>query len=257
MQRATRKGGHFFFPACYPRSMEQITYPVRINKYLALVGEETRRGADPLVKAGLVLINGKRAEPGQWVNEGDRVEVKRKAPKRYAYFAYNKPFGIITHSPQEGERDIKQVTRKSAMPPDVFPLGRLDKNSHGLIILTNDGRITDRLLHPSYEHEKEYVVKVQNKLQGNFKRVMERGVDIEGYVTKPCTVKVLDDHTFSIRLTEGKKHQIRRMVVALKNDVANLKRTRIMNVELGRLAPGASRPIEGEELATFLRSLGF
>jgi 23S rRNA pseudouridine2604 synthase len=235
--------------------VEPIPYPVRINKYLALVGEDTRRGADVLVKAGIVFINGKRAEPGQWVNAGAKVELKRKA-KKYAYFAYNKPFGVITHSPQEGEKDIKQVTRKSALPADVFPLGRLDKNSHGLILLTNDGRITDRLLHPSYAHEKEYVVKVQNKLQGNFKRVMERGVDIEGYVTKPCTVKVLDDHTFSIRLTEGKKHQIRRMVVALKNDVANLKRTRIMNVELGRLAPGAFRPIEGEELAAFLESLG-
>lgn len=237
--------------------MEKQTFPVRINKYLAVIGEDTRRGADLLVKSGSVFINGKVSEPGQWVEEGDKVEVKRKRPaKSYSYYAYNKPFGIITHSPQEGERGIKDVTMKSSMAADVFPLGRLDKNSHGLIIMTNDGRITDRLLNPEYAHEKEYVVKVQNKLQNNFKRLMESGVDIEGYVTKPCVVKVIDDHTFSIRLTEGKKHQIRRMVVALRNDVANLKRTRVMNIELGKLAPGGYRAIEGEELAAFLKSLG-
>lgn len=232
-------------------------FPVRINKYLALQGYDTRRGADALIKAGIVFINGKAAVAGQYVEEGDQVEVRRSAPaKQYVYFAYHKPVGVITHSPQEGEVGIKERTRKAGMPGDVFPLGRLDKNSHGLILLTNDGRLTDRLLNPEYAHEKEYVVKTRNPLRPSFKKAMEAGVDIEGYVTKPCTVTIMGDHEFAIRLTEGKKHQIRRMVVALHNDVAGLKRTRVMNVKLGSLAPNASRPIAGEELATLLKDLG-
>jgi len=231
-------------------------FPVRINKYLALQGYDTRRGADALIRAGIVLVNGTAAVPGQWVQEGDQVQVVRRAPPRYAYFAYHKPLGIITHSPQEGERGIKEVTKGAGMPPDVFPLGRLDKNSHGLIIMTNDGRVTDRLLNPDRAHEKEYVVRTRNRIRPSFKRAMESGVDIEGYVTRPCKVTVTGEQEFRICLTEGKKHQIRRMVVALHDDVTLLKRTRIMNVTLGGLAPGAARPIAGPELKEFLASLG-
>ncbi len=233
---------------------EKSLYPMRINKYLALKQYSTRRGADELIQSKKVFINGKLAVLGDKVNENDKVEVRgMDTSKKYLYFAYNKPYGVITHSSQEGENEIKDIFPVKG----VFPIGRLDKNSSGLIILTNDGRITDKLLNPEYEHEKEYIVKTRDKIRSNFKEKMEAGVDIDGYITKKCNVDVLNDNTFRITLTEGKKHQIRRMCVALFNEVYELKRTRIMNVVLGRLQAGEYRPIEGKELSIFLKSLGF
>ena len=218
---------------------ETLIYPMRINKYLALKKIATRRGADELVKNKKVFINGKLAVLGTKVKETDKVEVRGSKPKEYLYFAYNKPIGIETNSPRE----------------DLFPLGRLDKNSHGLLILTNDGRITDQLLNPKYFHEKEYLVKTLGKLRSNFKQKMEAGVDIEGYQTKPCKVKIINENTFRVILTEGKKHQIRRMCSNLFQEVADLKRERIMNIKLGNLKPNTLREIKGEELATFLPRL--
>lgn len=216
-------------------------YPVRINKYLALKKVSTRRGADELVREKKVFINGKLAVLGSKVNEKDIVEVKGADVKKYLYFAYNKPIGIETGSPRE----------------NLFPLGRLDKASHGLMILTNDGRITDQLLNPKYFHEKEYLVKTSNKLRSNFKQKIEAGVNIEGYKTKKCKVKILNEFAFRITLTEGKKHQIRRMCSALFQEIADLKRERIMNIKLGKLESNALREIKGEELAIFLKSIDF
>src|SRR3989344_1090366 len=222
-------------------------YPMRINKYLADQKISTRRGADELIKQKKVFINGKLAVLGDQVTEKDKVEVRGAEEKKYLYYAYNKPIGIETNSPRE----------------DLFPLGRLDKASHGLMILTSDGRITDQLLNPKYFHEKEYVVKTLNKLRSSFKKNMGKGVAIEGvkgkapYMTKKCKVKILNDFSFRIILTEGKKHQIRRMCSALFQEVADLKRERIMNIKLGNLKPGALREIKGEELATFLKSISF
>jgi 23S rRNA pseudouridine2604 synthase len=138
----------------------------------------------------------------------------------------------------------------------VFPVGRLDKDSHGLIILTNDGRVTDRLLSPTRDHEKEYRVQTKLKIGENFKSKMETGVNIEGYDTKSTKVELLNENNFRIVLTEGKKHQIRRMVVALFNEVQDLERTRVMNIQLGKLRDGAYRTIEGDELSSFLKALG-
>ncbi len=135
-------------------------------------------------------------------------------------------------------------------------MGRLDKASDGLIILTNDGRITDRLLNPAHAHEKTYDVTTKAPLRASFKDKMEGGVDIEGYTTKPAKVEMLGENRFRVTLTEGKSHQVRRMVVALFNEVASLKRTRIMNITLGTLKAGGYRPIEGEELREFLTGLG-
>jgi 23S rRNA pseudouridine2604 synthase len=134
--------------------------------------------------------------------------------------------------------------------------GRLDKDSSGLIILTDDGRITGPLLDGTYEHEKEYLVTTKEKLRSNFKQKMENGVDIEGYVTKKCRVKILGENKFSVILTEGKKHQIRRMCANLFQEVDTLKRIRILNIELGKLSEGGHRRISGEELIVFLDTLG-
>ena len=216
---------------------------MRINKYLADKKISTRRGADELIKEKKVFINGKLAELGSQVNEKDKVEIRGAKPKEYKYFAYNKPIGVETESVSKAAFD------------NIFPLGRLDKASHGLLILTNDGRITDQLLNPKYIHEKEYLVKTSNKLRSNFKTKMEAGVNIEGYLTKPCKIKILNENTFRIILTEGKKHQIRRMCANLFQEIADLKRERIMNIKLGNLKPNARREIKGEELEIFLKLL--
>lgn len=228
----------------------QDVFPMRLNKYLALKGFSTRRGADTLIEKGLVFINGKKAVLGDKVTETDAVDV-RAPEKKYVYFAYHKPENVITHSPQFGEKDIATTSGLK----HVFPIGRLDKRSSGLILLTNDARVTDRLLNPRYAHEKEYVVTTAEKLPSNLKKRMEGGVNIEGYKTKPCKVEVLGEKKFRITLTEGKKHQIRRMCAALGLAAHDLKRTRIMHIALGNLPVGSYRVLEGQELKTLLEDL--
>ena len=220
---------------------EEPKYPMRINRYLAWQKHSTRRGADALIEQGLVSVNGRGAKIGETIQATDKVEVRSgKRPKTYSYAVYHKPWGVITHSPI----------------PGLFPLGRLDKSSSGLLLLTDDGRVTDRLLNPDYDHEKEYVVSVREPLRSNFARQMSGGVDIDDYVTRPCQVETINDHTFRIVLTEGKKHQIRRMCAALQVEVTGLARIRIMNIRLGQLPLGAHRPLTATEQATFLKSLG-
>src|SRR3989344_7046933 len=181
--------------------MDKLTYPRRINKYLASKKYCTRREADEVIKKGKVFINGKLAVLGDKISASDVVEVKWRA-KNHRYFAYNKPRGVITHSPQgDDEEDIAMIL--PATLKNIFPLGRLDKDSYGLIILTDDGRITDPLLNPANAHEKEYEVMTTEPFPANFKTKMGRGVDIGGYVTKPCTVETLGERTFSITLTEA------------------------------------------------------
>lgn len=216
---------------------------IRINKYLAHQGIATRRGADELISQGKVTINGRVAVLGDQVSETDKVELRGKqSAKALRYYAYNKPIG--------------EVTGPVADLPGLFPIGRLDKDSSGLLILTNDGRVTDRLLNPDYDHEKEYRVRTTDPLRDSFAKALSAGVNIEGYVTRPSKVKKTGAQSFAITLTEGKKHQIRRMVAALHNQVAELARTRILNIQLSDLAPGAYRSIEGEELTIFLAQIG-
>ncbi len=231
--------------------MNEPLYPMRINKYLAHEQYCTRRGADELIAARKVLINGKPAQLGDKVYQNDHVEVRFR-PRKYRYYAYHKPRGVITHSPQGDEESIEDISPIEG----VFPIGRLDKDSYGLIILTDDGRITDALLNPEREHEKEYEVSTKDAVTPGFAAKMEQGVDIGGYVTRPCRVKLLGSRKFLITLTEGKKHQIRRMCGAFGHSATQLKRVRIMNVSLGNLRPNESRPLEGAELKTFLKSIG-
>lgn len=235
---------------------EKLIYPIRINRYLAKKQICTRREADVLVLSGKVVINGRKAILGDKVKEDDKVtvseDVKRK--KNFVYLAFNKPRGVITHSPQKGEKEISDIV---SYPTKLFPVGRLDKDSHGLIILTNDGRITDRMLNPEYCHDKEYRVRVDRKITPSFLEKMASGVVLgDGYKTKACEVRNLNNLVFSIILTEGKKHQIRRMCEVLGRTVTDLKRERIMNIELGNLGPGRYRKIEGEDLNKFLYEIG-
>lgn len=228
--------------------------PIRINKYIADRGIASRREADALISAGKVTVNGKKALIGQKVEESDDVQILGKT-KEKQYLAYYKGRGIITHSPEMGEVDIVTKITEDYGLHNITPVGRLDKDSEGLIILSNDGRITKPLLDPDAEHEKEYEVTVDKKINNFFLRHMTEGVDIEGYVTKSAKVERLSDKRFKIVLTEGKKHQIRRMCAALGYQVQQLKRVRILTIGIGKLKPNQYRHIKGPELKNFLNAL--
>jgi 23S rRNA pseudouridine2604 synthase len=232
------------------------TEGVRINKYLADQKIASRREADTLISAGKVTINGKKAVLGQVVTPTDTVAVVGQT-KTKKYLAYYKGRGVITHSPGENEVDIATRLKQDYSLTDVYPVGRLDKDSEGLMLLTNDGRITGALLDPEAGKEKEYEVTVDNKITGAFLRKLESGVNIEGYKTKPAkAIASKNDKRFNLTLTEGKKHQIRRMCIALGYQVQTLKRVRILNIELGNLKPNQYRKLTDAERNNLLKSLG-
>lgn len=227
--------------------------PIRLNRYLAQQGIATRREADTLITQGRVLVNNVKAVLGMKVTPTDKVTLSAKNPRRLTYLAYYKPRGIITHSPQENkERAITDIMKT----PGVFPIGRLDKASEGLIILTNDGRVTERLLHPRFAHEKEYVVEVQEVIDPSKLHLLEAGIMDDDELLTAKKVTKTDKQVLTIILTEGKKHQIRRMLDAICLTVVSLKRTRIMAVNLGSLKPGQSRPLTGLAREAFLKDLG-
>jgi 23S rRNA pseudouridine2604 synthase len=236
--------------------MEVIAYPIRINRYLFLKGFCSRRKADILIEEKKVRINGAVAKLGAKVFEKDTVTVDdsvKRLPSTYTYFAYYKPKGVVSNNPQRDEKGIADI---SGLGKDFVAIGRLDKDSYGLMLLSNDGRIVDKMLNPKYKHEKEYIVKVDKKINARFLHRMRTGVNIEGYTTKPTTISKISDHTFRLILTEGKKHQIRRMTVALGFQVIDLKRVRIMNIKLGALKRGEKREITGEERTELLKKIG-
>lgn len=236
--------------------MTEEKYPMRINKYLAHEAICSRREADRLLEAGKVLINGKKAKLGDMVNENDKVEVvgDQRRKNELVYVAYYKPRGIITHSPQGDEKSIEDILK---FKTKIFPVGRLDKDSEGLIILTNDGRVTGRLLEPERNHDKEYVVTVDKEVEQKFIDKMEKGVVLDdGYKTRPCEARKIRTNAFSIILNEGKKRQIRRMCNALGYTVTSLKRVRILNIKLAGMKPGQHRTLKGVELKGFLKKLG-
>ncbi|MCW3785095.1 23S rRNA pseudouridine(2604) synthase RluF [Plebeiibacterium sediminum] len=207
---------------------------VRINKYLSEVGYCSRREADKLILAGKVTINGKTPEMGTKVTPGDVVKVKGKLisePKeKPVYIAFNKPVGIVCTTDTRVEKD--NIIDYINHPKRIFPIGRLDKPSEGLIFLTNDGDIVNKILRARNNHEKEYIVRVNKPITNEFITKMGNGVPILDTITRKCKVVKTGKYEFNIILTQGLNRQIRRMSEYLGYEVKQLKRVRIMNVKL-------------------------
>jgi 23S rRNA pseudouridine2604 synthase len=208
--------------------------PTRINKYLSEVGFCSRRKADKLLQEGKITINGKVPELGTKVLPSDEIRVSGKLiqkPKdKPVYIAFNKPVGIVCTTDTRMEKD--NIIDYINYPKRIFPIGRLDKPSEGLIFLTNDGDIVNKILRARNNHEKEYLVKVDKPITDNFITKMKNGVPILDTITRKCKVEKLGKYTFRIVLTQGLNRQIRRMSEYLGYNVTKLKRVRIMNVKL-------------------------
>ncbi len=235
--------------------LTKFEYPIRLNRFLALQGLATRRGADKLILDGQVTLNGKRALLGdKVVSPQDKVQIQKGVTQKdYRYVLYYKPRRIISHSPQNGERSIEMVSGYKG----CFPVGRLDKDSEGLILLTDDGRVTERLLHPRFEHEKEYLVSVKEEIKDPRKlNVLTQGIIDEGEKLTAKKVTIISTKTIDIVLTEGKKHEVRRMLLSLGYTVTQLTRIRIMGLHLGKLKPGEARELHGPARKNFLASIG-
>ena len=223
----------------------------RINKYLSEVGYCSRRVADKLIEEGKVTINGKVPEVGTKVEDGDQVEVEgqiitKPVKQKHIYLAFNKPVGIVCTTDTKVEPD--NIIDFINYPIRIFPIGRLDKPSEGLIFLTNDGDIVNKILRARNNHEKEYIVSVNRPINKNFIQKMSNGVPILDTLTKKCFVKQLGPQKFKIILTQGLNRQIRRMCEHLGYRVRSLKRIRIMNIKLD-VASGKYREFTKEEFA--------
>jgi len=223
---------------------------IRINKYLSEAGYCSRRVADKLIKEGKVTINGKVPEMGTKVAEGDQVEVKgqrieKSRKNKNIYLAFNKPIGIVCTTDRRVDPD--NIIDFVKYPSRIFPIGRLDKLSEGLIFLTNDGDIVNKILRARNNHEKEYIVSVNRPINRDFIQRMSGGVEILDTITKNCFVKKLGPKKFKIILTQGLNRQIRRMCESLGYRVVSLKRVRIMNIKLD-VPIGKYREFTKEEL---------
>ena len=229
----------------------------RINKYLSEVGFCSRRVADRLIEEGKVSINGEITEIGSKVKEGDQVEVEGQkiinpTKQKNIYLAFNKPTGIVCTTDRRVEPN--NIIDFIKYPKRIFPIGRLDKPSEGLIFLTNDGDIVNKILRSKNNHEKEYIVSVNRPINKDFIQSMSNGVEILDTITKNCFVKQLGQKKFKIILTQGLNRQIRRMCESLGYRVRSLKRVRIMNIKLD-VPTGKFREITKEELVELNRLL--
>ena len=222
---------------------------MRLQKFLAHAGVASRRQAEKIIATGRVKVNGEIADiPAIKVTSGqDKVTLDGKLvtiSTKYVYLALNKPKGYIT-SCKQGQRDIVMDLVNLSMR--LYPVGRLDKDSTGLILLTNDGRLHHRFSHPSFDHEKEYVVDLIRPITDRNLTRMARGMDIQGRVTRKARVKRLGRKSFGIILKEGRNRQIRRMVKKTGNEVKSLHRVRVSHIKLGNLAPGKWRHLTRAE----------
>jgi len=228
---------------------------MRLNKYISEAGVCSRREADALIAEGRVAINGKQAELGTQVNEGDVVSIDGEqvgAAKEHVYIALNKPVGIECTTARVPDNIVDFVD----YPERIFPIGRLDKASEGLILLTNNGDIVNEILRAENYHEKEYVVSVKQPVTDEFLDGMRNGVPILDRVTSPCKVRRESKFVFSIILTQGLNRQIRRMCEYFGYDVTRLQRVRIINLKLGNLKVGHWRKLKMEEVRALLPHKG-
>lgn len=235
---------------------------MRLNKYLSEAGVCSRREADRLIESGQVTVNGKKAVTGMQASDEDEVRVGKKlihTGREKIVLAVNKPAGIVC---TEDKREKKNIIRFLNYPVRVTYAGRLDKDSEGLLLMTNDGDLINAMMRARYGHEKEYKVTVDRPLGEDFKEKMERGVHITDKeknldtVTRPCKVEVLGKYTFTIVLTQGLNRQIRRMCEALGYKVKRLVRVRIMNITLGNLKSGEVRKLSKQELKELYEQAG-
>jgi len=225
---------------------------MRLNKYISETGRCSRREADKLIEAGRVMCNGVLAALGAQVGNDDEVRVDGVLlgiKKKPIYIAFNKPVGITCTTEGHIADNIIDLIEHSER---IFPIGRLDKDSEGLILLTNNGDIVNEILRSENNHEKEYLVTVNRPITDLSLSMMESGVKIMGEVTKPCTVMRVSEQTFRMILTQGLNRQIRRMCSALGYKAQRLQRVRIMNIQLGTLAPGKWRDLTEPELQGLL-----
>ena len=229
---------------------------MRLNKFISETGVCSRREADAWIEAGRVTVNGERAVLGTKVEEGDDVRVDGRqigAAKEHVYIALNKPVGIISTTERDVRDNIVDFVRHKER---IFPIGRLDRDSEGLILLTNHGDIVNEILRSENDHEKEYVVTVDRPVTEIFLNGMASGVRILGTVTKPCRVQRIAPSTFRIILTQGLNRQIRRMCSFFGYKVIRLQRVRIMNITLGALQVGQWRALRRDEVHELLVTAG-
>lgn len=226
----------------------QAKESVRLNKYLSEAGVCSRREADRLIESGKVTVDGVTAQMGMRVTAGQIVKVGKKTVSKQdemIVLAVNKPKGIVC---TEDQRERDSIVRFLDYPVRVTYAGRLDKDSRGLLLMTNNGDIINQMMRAANRHEKEYKVTVDKEITEQFIKKMSEGVPILDTVTRPCTVKKIGKYTFSIILTQGLNRQIRRMCAAFGYEVKDLVRIRIMNIRLGSLKEGAYRKLTDEEL---------
>ena len=237
--------------------MEENIYPIRINKYLSEIGFCSRREADNLITNGRIIINNIQAELGQKINFNDKIFIdgeiiNHNKNKKLIYIAFNKPAGIVCTTDTKIEKD--NIIDYINFPSRIFPIGRLDKLSQGLIFLTNDGDIVNKILRAKNYNEKEYIVDVNRPITKDFISKMSKGIPILDTITRPCSVTQLHKKKFKIILTQGLNRQIRRMCEHLNYRVLNLKRVRIMSICLD-VEIGKWRYLTSAEISQINKSL--
>ncbi len=228
---------------------------VRLNKFISEAGICSRRKADELIDRGQVLVDGQVAEKGMKIFPGQEVKVGRKVisqSREMIMLAVNKPVGIVCTAEKREKHNIVDFI---GYPRRIYPVGRLDKDSEGLILMTNNGDIVNEIMRARNQHEKEYIVKVDKEITREFLERMGSGVPILDTVTRPCRIEQIGKYTFRIILTQGLNRQIRRMCEYLGYEVTRLKRVRIMNIRLGDLKPGQYRDVSIEEMEQLYESI--